>query len=166
MLLATSFAAGAPMQRCEDSAAGSWIADLQERMLSLDLLGRDAVQRFGAPTACVGEVTAEFDGIEFGRLRFEFQDDAVLEVETFPPESSRVALTAHGGFPDDTEARRLLRAYVDKVGVGIDWSAAEIAKEGATTIETWWSADTDLNASAQVVSTDGKITSLRFSMAL
>jgi len=166
MLLGTSLVAGAPMQPCEDAATGSWIANLRERLLSFDVLGRHAVERFGAPTACRGEVTSEFDGMEFGRLRLEFPGGAALQVESFPPESSRVELTVPGGFPDENQARRLLRAYVDEIGAGVDWSAPELAKEDGATVEIYWATDPELNVSAQVVSTGGKITTLRFAMAL
>jgi hypothetical protein len=165
LLLSTSLAAGQPMRSCEEAGAGSWVANLRERMLSFDGLGRHAVERFGAPIDCRGEATTKFEGMEFGAMRLEFPSGAVLQVETFPPESSRVALTLPGGFADETEARGLLRAYLDEIGAQVDWSAPEITTEDGATVETY-RGDTELNASAQLVFTGGKVTTLRFALAL
>lgn len=115
---------------------------------------------------CGGKVTAVFDGVEFGTLDLGFANGAKLRVETLPPESSQVTLSVPTGFPDEQEAQRLIRTYVARVGVDIDWSQPEITREGATTTERYVSFDSGLNASIETTVADGLWVKVRFGMAL
>ncbi len=153
------------MKPCDDASADPWIAELRDRVVHHSGLARYATDRFGASRTCRGRVTAAFDGHNFGSVQLTFADQTLLIVETFPPESSRVTLRVPSGFTDDEEARRLLRDYIDKVGLEIDWSKPMVTTENTERIERYESADPGFNGSAELIFTHGRLTTLRFSMA-
>lgn len=153
-------------QTCEGESADPWVTEFRERIIAHDGLARYAIDRFGAPVTCHGEVTNVFDGMKFGALDLGFANGARLRIETFPPESSRITLSAPSGFPDEREARQLMRTYVARVGIDIDWSRPTTTSEGATTTERFVSVESGFNASVETTVVDGLLTRLRFSMAL
>ncbi len=155
-----------PLKPCDDASADPWIAELRNRVVQHSGMARYAIDRFGAPETCRGRVTAVFDDRNFGTLELAFADRTLLIVETFPPESSRVTLRVPSGFPNDEGARRLLKDYVDKVGLEIDWSKPVVTTESTERIERYESADPGFNGSAELIFTHGRPTTLRFSMAL
>jgi len=154
------------MPACDDDSVDPWVTDLRARVLASDGLARYAVEQFGEPVTCRGRVDNVFEGMKFGTLQLEFSGDAMLLIETMPPETSRVSLLAPNGFDDDELARQRLDSYVKGIGVEIDWTRPDTVTESSDTAVTFWADDPGLNASAQLVFTEGRLRSLRFSMAL
>ena len=166
-LLATTAAAPTPPSRtCEKDSLEPWVAGLHERVMAHDGLAKYAIGRFGSPVSCGGKVTSVFDGMEFGTLDLGFSNGATLQVETQPPEASRVTLSVPSGFPDEEEALQLMRTYVAHVGVEIDWSRPGVTQEGDTRTKRFESPESGTNASVETVFVDGSLIRLRFSMAL
>ena len=151
---------------CDGPDADPWVTELRDRVLSFDELVDFAVEAYGAPITCGGEVGTEFDGMKFGSLLLSFSDGASFEVETMPPETSVVTLSAPSGFTDEVLARQVLQVYAERIGVEIDWAAPEIATQDDERIEVFWDPDTGLNASASHVYAGDSLVGLRFSMAL
>ena len=151
---------------CDDASTDPWVTDLREHILASDGLAHYAVEQFGDPVACHGRVDNVFDGMKFGTLELGFTDDVLLVVDTMPLETSRVTLLAPHGFGDQNEARQRLQDYVSGIGVEIDWSQSETTTENADMALKFWADDPGLNASAELVFTDGQLRILRFSMAL
>lgn len=173
LALAVAFPAGAGAgprpsspPPCDGPGADAWVTRLRDGVLSSDLLARHAVDRFGAPVRCDGEVTTVSDGVEFGRLRLDFEGGAWFEVETRPPETSAVALRIPAGFGNEAEARRLLADYCAAIGVHIDWETPTTSEEGGERTTTWADPEEGLNAKASLVHGDGRLVELRFSLAL
>ncbi len=154
------------MKPCDEASADLWIAELRDRVVHHSGFARYAIDRFGVPETCRGRVTAVFDDRKFGSLELAFADRTLLSVETFPPESSQVTLRVPSGFASEEKARSLLKAYIDKVGLEIDWSKPVVTTENTERIERYESADPGFNGSAELISTNGRLTTLRFSMAL
>ena len=151
---------------CEGPEAGRWESNTYRRVVDFDQLARFAIDQYGDPTACEAEVTAEFDGSEFGTLRLSFGGRATLELETQPPETSLTTLWSQAGFRDEPAARQALRAYADDVGLDIDWSTAETETEGDLRVDRNRDADMGVNATASFFYRDGRLVGLRLSLAL
>jgi len=154
------------MPACDGPDANPWVTELRDRVLGFDALVGFAVQAYGAPITCGGEVGTEFDGIKFGSLLLSFSDGASFEVETMPPETSVVTLSAPSGFADEVLARQVLQVYAERIGVEIDWTVPEITTEGAERVESFRDPDPGLNATASHVYSGDSLVALRFSMAL
>jgi len=60
----------------------------------------------------------------------------------------------------------LIRTYVARVGVLIDWSRPIITRDPATTKERYESVDSRINASVETTVVNGLLTKLQFNMAL
>lgn len=151
---------------CDGPDTDPWVKELRDRVLSFDELVAFAVAVYGAPLHCEGEVGSEFDGMKFGSVRLDFSEGASFEVETLPPESSVVSLSAPSGFVDEVLARQVLQVYTERIGVEIDWTAPETIDQGEKRVETFWDPDPGLNASASLVYAAGTLVELRFSLAL
>ena len=151
---------------CDDPELDPWVAALHERVVRFNGLAEFAIGTWGELTACSGEVTTEFDGVRYGRLRLTFEGGATLEVETQPIETSIVALRSPAGFPDPIAAESALRAYAAGVGVSIDWGRPERLEEGALRSATYRDPEPGLNASAVLVTTEDRLVEVRFSLAL
>jgi pimeloyl-ACP methyl ester carboxylesterase len=154
------------MPACAGPDADPWVTELRDRVLGFDELVAFAVQAYGAPLDCEGEVSAEFDGMEFGSVRLDFSEGVSFEVETLPPETSAATLSAPSGFADQVLARQMLQVYAERIGVEIDWAVPEITTEGDERVETFRDPDPGLNASASHVYSGDSLIALRFSMAL
>ncbi|GMV03936.1 MAG: hypothetical protein AMXMBFR53_02180 [Gemmatimonadota bacterium] len=150
---------------CEGPGVDPWLAGLHQRVTADDGLALFAARAYGEPTACEGGVTAEFDGLEFGRMTLTYPGGITLEVETFPPESSVVTLRAPLGFADADVIRGVLRDYVARIGLSVDWSTPTVTTEGADTVHTFHDPLPGLNASASLFLRDGGIVGVRVSMA-
>ncbi|NNK47550.1 MAG: hypothetical protein HKP01_01610 [Gemmatimonadetes bacterium] len=151
---------------CDAPEADLWVRQMRERVVHFDDLAVLAAESFGEPTSCEGVVTAEFDGMKFGSLRLEFPDGSTFQVETLPPELSRVTLRSRSGFADDEVARSVLVSYAEDVGVEIDWTAFTVTVDADERVETYRDPDTGLNASAALVYEGGSLVEMRFSLAL
>lgn len=151
---------------CEGPDADPWVSDFRTRVESYDRLYRFAVERFGAPTSCEGQITMEFDGANFGSLRFGFAGGMSYSVESMPPETSIAFLRAPGGFVDVDAVRSLLEAHTAAIGLAIDWSAPEIGEEDGEVVHTFWDPEPGLNASASLIFIGDALVGIRVSMAL
>jgi hypothetical protein len=151
---------------CEGPDAVPWVTDFRDRLLDYDELTRFAVGRYGAPVACEGTLTDEFDGAVFGTLLLTFSEGVTLEAQTLPPESSITTLRAAAGFGEGAEVREALRAHAAGIGLQIDWTTPEVTMEGDERVESYWDRDPGLNASASLVSRNGELVAVRLSMAL
>ena len=154
------------MPACDGPDADPWVTELRDRVLGFDVLVGFAVQAYGAPLHCEGAVSAEFDGMKFGSMQLSFSEGASFRVETLPPETSVVTLSAPSGFTDQVLARQVLQAYSERIGVEIDWTAPEITTEGVERVESFRDPDPGLNASASHVYSGDSLIALRFGMAL
>lgn len=151
---------------CDGPDATSWVAAFRDRVLSYDALAAFAVAEFGAPVACEGDVTTEFDGADYGILVLTFGSGVSLRVETQPIETSIVTLRAPGGFEDPATVETALREYTEGIGVAIDWDAGRASAAGAETVTTYRDPDPGLNASAELLRSGPRLVAVRFAMAL
>lgn len=163
LFLGGSYAAAG---QCEGPRVDPWVTDFRDRVMSYDALGLFALKRYGAPTACEGAVTDEFDGEKFGRLALTFGEGITLEVETLPPETSVTTLRAAAGFDDEASVRKALEDDATSLGLAIDWTAPEVSEEGDEVTRAFWDPDTGLNASAALVYRGDRLVAVRVSMAL
>lgn len=143
-----------------------WVVDFRDRVLAYNGLAAFAVAEYGAPVSCEGRVTTEFDGRPYGQLMVGFPGGVSLVVETQPIETSIVTLRDPGGFDDPGAAEDALRAYAEGVGVSIDWSRPERSTEGGASVESFWDPEPGLNAAASLVTSEGRLVAVRFSMTL
>jgi hypothetical protein len=151
--------------RCEGEQDDPRVAAWRTRAADDGLL-RFAAARFGRPTACEGKLGSASDGNAFGRLRFSFVGGSVLEIETAPPETSRVTLTAPGGFGDETAARAALEEYARGVGARIDWSKpTSSAQRRGERVVTFWDPSHGLNAGADLRFRGGKLVAIALHLA-
>jgi len=157
---------GVRWQSCDAPEAEQWVRELRERILRFDTLAGFAMETYGVPLGCNGAVTAEFDGMRFGRLRLDFSEGAYFEVETLPPEMSVVKLRAAQGLPDEAAARRALADYAAGIGLDIDWTAPEVTVEAEARTERFRDPDPGLNGSAALVFENATLVALRLSLAL
>ena len=153
-------------QRCDDPDADQWVHDVYGWTTSYDQLSMYAIEEYGQPTGCIGKVTSEFDGVEFGLVRMEFKGGAVFEIETQPPETSIATLTDSSGFRDEAAVRALLEKYAADIGVNIDWTTASVEEEEKERTVRFWDPVEGLNASATLVYREKRLVAARFSMAL
>jgi hypothetical protein len=152
--------------QCDAPDTDPWVPEMRERVLRFDDLAVFATESFGEPMSCVGAVTAEFDGMNFGFLHLKFSQGSTFDIETLPPESSAATLRSPSGFADEEAARRVLASYAEGIGVEIDWTAVTVTAKASERIETYWDPDTGLNASASLIYEDSALVGMRFSMAL
>jgi hypothetical protein len=161
--------AGVPTRAepCDGPDASAWAAAFRDRMLAYDGLARFAVAEFGAPVACDGTVTGDFDGAVYGTLVLTFAQGVTVEASTQPPESSVVFLRAASGFGSAERVRELLLTTAAEMGLRIDWSAApEVTLEGDERVERYWDPDPGLNASAALVFRVGVLVAVGLGLAL
>lgn len=156
----------APAAPCDAPDTDTFVRDLRERTLAYDELAAFAVERYGDPLACEGEVTTEFDGAEFGTLRLTFPDGVTLDVETMPPATSIHTLRRTVAFEDEAEMRDLLQRRAARIGLSIDWETPEVTNDGDREEQRYWDPDTGLNASAVLVYEAGALIAVGMSMAL
>lgn len=160
--------AGTPWDRaeCDGPGADPWVVDFRDRTLAYSGIARFAVERWGAPTACEGAVTTEFDGARYGFVRLTFGQGVTVEVETMPIETSITALRASGGFTDAAVVEAAVRAAAADIGLEIDWTMPEETVEGDETTRTYWDPESGLNASVAFVYRADALVEARISMAL
>jgi len=154
------------IEPCDGPGVDPWIGELRDRVTSYDGLARFALEHYGAPVACEGAVTSEFDGAKFGTLLLSFPEGVTLEVETMPPETSIVTLQSPSGFHDEGVILAALRARTAEIGLAIDWEAPEESMEGNRSVRRFWDPDPGLNASASLVYSAGVLVAVGVSMAL
>jgi hypothetical protein len=165
LLIAASPVSGQTVP-CDAAGADPWVVSLRDRVLRFDDLAAFAVEKWGDPVACEGAVTMDFDGARYGVLRLDFEDGVALSVETQPIETSIVTLGRTAGFADPEAVAAALRAYATGVGVSIDWENPETLTQGDEDAQVFQDPTPGLNASAALVTRDGVLVRIRFSMAL
>lgn len=161
-----AYVPGAAAQPCDGAEAAPWVTRTRHYVVSYDQLARIAVKRYGPPLSCEGKVTSEFDGEQFGVVRFRFKGGATFSMETQPPETSIASLSDSTGLSDEMALRDTLRSYTDQIGLDIDWSKPIISTEGIERTETSWDPDDGMNASARLVFRRDTLVSVRVSLAL
>ena len=161
--LATQAAA---QHACDDPEADQWVKDVHGWTSSYDALAMYAVEVYGQPVQCVGQVTSEFDGVDYGLIHLDFAGGAVFEMETQPPETSIATLTDSSGFRDEVAVRDLLEKYAADIGVKIDWTTASVEEVEKERTVRFWDPEEGLNASATFVYREQRLVTARFSMAL
>jgi hypothetical protein len=159
-------APAAPQIPCDGPDADPWVADFRDRVVSYNGLAAFAAEAYGEPVSCVGGVTTEFDGVRYGTLTLTYPGGVTLEVETQPIETSVVSLRSSDGFADPSLVEGALRAYADRTGVSIDWGRSETSAEGEASVDIFRDPEPGFNASASIVTLDGRLVAVRFSMAL
>ena len=164
--VAVSASASSAVAPCTGPDADPWAAAFRGRTLSFNSLAQFAVAEFGGPVDCDGAVTTEFDGARYGTLLLTFQGGVALEVETLPIETSIVTLRSSAGFEHRGRVEDALRSYAAQIGVSIDWTQPEQSMDDDESTATYWDPDPGLNASASLVSADGRLVAVRLSMAL
>ena len=163
---ASPIASVVPSRQCEGPDVDPWVSDFRMRVESYDELYAFAVERFGTPTSCEGEITTEFDGAPFGSLRFGFAGGVSYAVETMPIETSIAVLRAPAGFEDPEAVRGTLEAHAARIGLAIDWTSPEVTAEGDELVRTYGDPDPGLNASASLIYAGETLVGIRLSMAL
>ena len=153
-------------RECDGPDADSWVSDFRDRTLAYNEIARSAVERWGAPTACEGAVTTEFDGVQFGFVRLTFEEGVTVEVETMPIETSITVLRAVDGFADAAAVEESVRAAAADIGLEVDWATPEVTSEGDRTTRTYWDPESGLNASVALVYRGDTLIEARISMAL
>ncbi len=170
LLAAVLLTAAAPVSGqavpCDAAGADPWVVSLRDRVLRFDDLAAFAVEKWGDPVGCEGEVTMDFDGARYGVLRLDFEDGVALSVETQPIETSIVTLGRTAGFADPEAVAAALRSYTTEVGVSIDWEDPETLTQGEEESQVFRDPTPGLNASAALVTRGGMLVRVRFSMAL
>lgn len=151
---------------CGDPDADATIADFRDRVLASNGLARFATNELGLPEACEYEVTTEFDGVEYGRLRLSYSDSVTLTVASWPPETTVITLESVSGFADAEGVEAALRAYTEELGFSIDWSTPELSVEGGESTTIYWDPEPGLNASASLTRSGGSLVEARVSWAL
>lgn len=154
-----------PGTPCDDPSVEPWVAQAVERVRAYDDLLAFAVARFGEPTECEGAVTSEFDGAQFGIVRFDFAQGQAFELETMPPAVSIVTLEAFSGFDDPEGVVEAVRLYATGRGLSIDWDESEQGSIEDGETEQFWDPDPGLNASVTLTRRDGRLVAVRVSMA-
>lgn len=151
---------------CDGPDGDPWVTATADRVPRFDGMFAFAIEHHGEATGCSGRVTDEFDGARFGVVTWTFTGGVVFELQTMPPETSRVSLRVPEGFEDPVAATAALRAYTDGIGVAIDWDAPQVLLEGDAEVRSHWDPESGLNASASLVFVGEALVELRFSMAL
>jgi len=157
---------GAAQNDCSRPNVPRWVAHTYDFVTEHDILALYAIQKFGPPTDCSGQVTTVFDGNEFGSLRIEFVGGQVFQIHTYPPESSAAILTDSSGLADPSGAVDALHRYADGIGLEIDWSDPIEKIESPFRTITFWDPDDGLNASTHLVYADSTLVEIGVSMAL
>lgn len=152
---------------CDDPSASPWVSELRDRTLAYNDLAAFAVERWGAPVSCDGEVTTEFDGASYGFVELGFEGGVTLHVETMPIESSVVELRSPEGFgAEEPAVIDALRAHASHVGVDIDWENPELSEGPGEEVRQFRDPVPGLNASGSLITRSGILVAVRFSMAL
>ena len=151
---------------CGDPDTDPWVSELRDRVMSYNPLAHYAIQLYGPPTSCEGEVATEFAGAKFGVLRLAFVEGVTVDIETMPPETSVVTLRTNSGLPDEESARQVLEGYSTDVGLEIDWTAPTSTKEGGERQQTFWDPDPGVNGSASFIYREDILVSLQLAFAL
>lgn len=151
---------------CQNPDEARWVRDTYGWATSQDVLGLKAIEWYGGPTACLGQVKDTFDGVEFGDLRLDFENGAHFRIETYPPETSVTTLTDSSGFHDGAFVLSILKEYAARIGVHIDWTSPTVEEAEHLRVVTFWDPEDGLNASARMVYSDSVLISIGFSLAL
>lgn len=150
---------------CQGEAKSAWVKERRELIASHPLF-QYAQAKFGPFVTCLGKVTSEFDGAEFGELRFKFKRGATLTLGTMSPEASEVGLEVPRGFADEREAIAKLREAVTRTGLNIDWAKQpETSASGNEKTQSYWDLEPGLNAKARLTYRDGRLVRIGYGMA-
>lgn len=151
---------------CRGETESSWLKDWRERIEQYDAFFKYAAKSFGPMSTCEGARSSSFGERQFGRLKFEFQGKVWLEVETFPPESSRISLHGPDGFPSPDETMEALKDYVARRGAQLSWSEPVVSSDGDRRTELFGPADQGINAKAVAEYLGDRLIKVSFSLAL
>lgn len=140
-LAAASFSAAAsgalPLR--PDGGSPAALAALAADIRSGDTFYRYLAARKGAPSVCRGKAGAAegaADQAAQSWLAFSWPDGSRFERTVLPPEISIMRYARARGLPDAKEAAAQLRAYADKRGLHIDWTAPyHLHEDGARIVE-------------------------------
>lgn len=153
-------AGGGPGECGGDEELAAWAERARESRLY-----RFAVELFGEPVSC-NATRSVFEGDERRGLVFEFAKGARYRLETAPPETSGVSVSAPGGFRDEAAARAALEAHCKAIGLDIDWSKPQVDETGERRSTRFWDPESGHNAAAQWVHERGRLVEIGMSMAL
>jgi hypothetical protein len=165
----TNERAAAPNAQCRNAAKASdpWLEEIAQRLLTHDTLLRQLVKTQGPPVSCSGGPNQEFDGRQFGSIRFAWREGLAFAVQTLPPESSIVELAQPGGFPDPSALVQLVQTYVRDRGMPIDWSKPQLRPIAGGRVEEFRSDKPGMNAGvAFQYEGDSRLVAVRISLAL
>ena len=146
---------------CEGSGPTDRVAAWRAQV-STDPLHRYAVQTFGSPTGCHASLESAPEGPRFGALVLAFGGGARYEVDSSPPEATRISLRADHGLPDPARARAALAEQAATIGLEIDWEHP--TREPG--VERYHDPTPGLNASAELRTEGGKLVEVILRMAL
>lgn len=135
--------------------------------VSDDVLFSFAITLAGLPDSCQARITSSTEDGKFGQYAYSFKNGITYEVQSSPPETGAVTLSASHGFPDATVAFRELKKSTEKVGLHIDWAShPELRKSGETETQTFWSSDSGANARGFLSYRDGHLVAIGYGTAL
>ena len=156
-----SGAVASPGSECEDGP--EWVVTRVRGLLDRDGLTAHAVEVFGDPVSCEGEVTTSFDGVEYGIVRLGFAGGASLQLETMPISTMIMTLDSPRGF-DDEALRRSLAEYTASLGLRIHWDRP-LEEETTSEMTVFADPDPGLNAFVRLRLDGGRIRSVTVSVA-
>jgi len=137
-------------KKLQESITGT--GGLKENMLYLY-----AVKLFNQPLACKGGNSE--DG-ESAVMVFTFTNGATFKID-YDQSATNYALRVPGGFPDEKEARSIIKQY--QGGRAINWAKPdESSDERGEQVNSYWASGTDMNIGVDMVYKAKKLVELRY----
>lgn len=144
------------------------LAALAADVRSGDTFYRYLAARKGAPSVCRGKAGAAEDAADQAEeswLAFSWPDGSRFERTRLPPEISIMRYARAGGLPDAKGAAAQLRAYADKRGLRIDWTAPYHLREGGARIVEYRDKDPGVNGIARLTYAQHRLVAVSLSAA-
>jgi hypothetical protein len=144
---ATPAQAGKHIAMVECSKSDELLKWQEDMELKKDKLYLYAVKLFNKPVACKGNYDGDI-------IVFTFANGP-----TFKLTSNTVALRAPGGFPNEEEARSIIKQYTEGhlKGIEMNWAKPDEGREGDEQVYTYWAKGEGLNVGADMVYKDKKL---------
>lgn len=145
----------------------SWVVSFEQRIRDHDELFQYALQNYGAPDFCKGEITALFDGQKFGSITFRWKNSIGFSMKTLPPESSVIEFKHIEGFPDAVATKNVIWQYMKGRGFTVNSAKTRETATEAGRIEEYGAEPAGMNATIGLnFNNKNKLTNVTISTAL
>lgn len=121
--------------------ANRWLADFYDRIQAHDMLYQLAVQVYGRPPRCGGEVTQVERGLKYGLFLYRWDNGVEFDAQTRPADVTLVTLRVPEGFDDSANALATVKQYLLKRGLTVDWKNPKQGSEAARTAYEYQDAE-------------------------